>query len=73
MIISGWKIRPAEPFKGKVGANTSFPVMFIGNTGDPAAPLINAKTMSKLFPRSSVLTVDSPGVSSLTCGPIARN
>ena len=60
---SGWKTRPAEQFKGSVGARTSFPAMFIGNTADPVTPLVNAKTMSKLFPRSSVLTVNSPGVS----------
>jgi hypothetical protein len=45
-----------------MGGNTSFPILFIGNTADPVAPLAGAK-MSKLFKGSSVLTLDTPGVS----------
>jgi hypothetical protein len=60
----GWKIRPADSFKGPVGAKTSFPIMFIGNIADATTPLRNAQTMSKLFKGSSILAVDTPGVRS---------
>jgi hypothetical protein len=60
----GWKIRPAEKFKGPFGrTNTSFPLLVIGNTADPVTPLPSAKKMSKHFKGSVLLTVDTPGVS----------
>jgi hypothetical protein len=62
----GWKIRPAEKFKGPFGpTNTSFPLLVIGNTADPVCPLASAKKMSKYFKGSVLLTVDTPGVSRL--------
>jgi hypothetical protein len=52
----------------KIGGNTSFPLLFIGNTADPVTPLVGAKKMSKLFKGSAILTVDTPGVSvSVAC------
>jgi hypothetical protein len=61
-VYSGWKIRPVHPFTTKPGGKTSFPLLFIGNSADPVSPLVNAQTMSALFPGSAVLIQDGPGV-----------
>ncbi|KAF5357280.1 hypothetical protein D9758_005918 [Tetrapyrgos nigripes] len=59
---AGWKIHPEHRFKGPAGAaNTSHPLLVIGNTADPATPLANAKKTSLSFPGSVLLTQDSPG------------
>ncbi|KAG2014274.1 hypothetical protein CC2G_011107 [Coprinopsis cinerea AmutBmut pab1-1] len=58
----GWpKKSPAASFKGPFVANTSHPILVIGNTADPVTPLSSAKKMSKGFNNSVVLTQDSPG------------
>jgi hypothetical protein len=68
----GWRIRPAEKLRGPFHAtNTSFPLLLIGNTADPVAPLAFAKKMSNLFKGSVLLTVDTPGVSVLCHIPSA--
>ncbi|KAK2460055.1 hypothetical protein APHAL10511_007932 [Amanita phalloides] len=48
-------------FRGPFVANTSHPMLLIGNTADPLTPLASAKKMSKGFPGSVVLTQDSAG------------
>lgn len=48
---------PVGPFI----ANTSHPLLLIGNTADPVTPLAAAEHMSKGFAGSVVLTQDSPG------------
>ncbi|KAJ6510771.1 Alpha/Beta hydrolase protein, partial [Mycena sanguinolenta] len=48
---------PSRPFV----ANTSFPLLLVGNTMDPVTPLWAAKKMSEGFAGSVVLTQDSPG------------
>jgi len=64
---AGWpKIK--KSFQGPVEGKTKFPILFVGNTADPVTPLAHAKTMSKRFPGSRVLTQDSPGHCSLS-GP----
>ncbi|ESK91608.1 alpha beta hydrolase fold family [Moniliophthora roreri MCA 2997] len=57
----GWEVHPESRFKGPVGANTSFPLLVIGNTADPVTPLAAAKKTSQLFPGAVLLTQDSPG------------
>ncbi|KAI3617990.1 alpha beta hydrolase fold family [Moniliophthora roreri] len=58
---AGWKVHPETRFVGPVGANTSFPLLIIGNTADPITPLDAAKKNSAAFPGSVVLTQDAPG------------
>ncbi|KAJ0116159.1 hypothetical protein J7T55_005105 [Diaporthe amygdali] len=54
--------RPSLAFEKQEWANTSHPILFIGNSYDPATPLANAKRVSgKLFPGSMVLQQDSEG------------
>ncbi|KAJ7474130.1 TAP-like protein-domain-containing protein [Mycena latifolia] len=62
---SGWKIHREGRFQGPVGANTSFPLLVIGNTADPVTPLMWARKAAGLFPGSVLLTQDSPGHMSL--------
>ncbi|KAK7466422.1 hypothetical protein VKT23_005144 [Stygiomarasmius scandens] len=62
---AGWKVHPNDRFRGPVGANTSNPILLVGNTADPRTPLAFAKKTSSMFPGSGVLVQDSPGHSSL--------
>ncbi|KAK7008043.1 AB hydrolase-1 domain-containing protein [Favolaschia claudopus] len=62
---SGWKVHRPGRFQGPVGANTSFPLLIIGNTADPVTPIAWAKKAAALFPKSVLLTQDSPGHTSL--------
>ncbi|KAK1216244.1 hypothetical protein PQX77_021118 [Marasmius sp. AFHP31] len=62
---TGWKIHPESRFKGPVGANTSFPLLIIGNTADTVTPLLAAKKNHAAFPSSGLLVQDSPGHTSL--------
>ncbi|KAF7312284.1 AB hydrolase-1 domain-containing protein [Mycena indigotica] len=48
-----------------LGANTSFPLLVIGNTVDPITPLVWAAKAVKLFPGSVLITQNSPGHTSL--------
>uniref|UniRef100_A0A0B7KR21 Uncharacterized protein n=1 Tax=Bionectria ochroleuca TaxID=29856 RepID=A0A0B7KR21_BIOOC len=50
-------------FSGITGADTSFPILFVGNTLDPVTPLANAQRESSHYPRSVVLAINAPGVS----------
>ncbi|KAK1222191.1 hypothetical protein PQX77_014975 [Marasmius sp. AFHP31] len=62
LSCNGWsKDIPKAQFRGPIAGNTSFPMMIIGNTADPATPLEAAKNVSSTFPGSVVLTQDSPG------------
>ncbi|KZV89518.1 hypothetical protein EXIGLDRAFT_721388 [Exidia glandulosa HHB12029] len=65
VYCTGWKVRAVERFKGPFVGNTSFPMLFIGNTADPVTPLWSAKKMSKGFQGAVVLTQESPGHCSL--------
>ncbi|KAK0460830.1 TAP-like protein-domain-containing protein [Armillaria novae-zelandiae] len=64
---SGWPDYPKTNFRGEdksagpFTANTSYPILFVGNTADPVAPLAAAKKMASGFDGAVVLTQDSPG------------
>ncbi|KAK0202251.1 TAP-like protein-domain-containing protein [Desarmillaria ectypa] len=62
---TGWKFHREGRFTGPVGANTSYPILFIGNTADPVTPLSAAKKVSSVFPGSVVLTQNSSGHTSV--------
>ncbi|TFK35059.1 TAP-like protein-domain-containing protein [Crucibulum laeve] len=62
---SGWPKFPKNHFQGPFIANTSHPILLIGNTADPVTPLWAAQKMSRGFTNSVVLTQDSPGHCSL--------
>ncbi|KAI3610636.1 alpha beta hydrolase fold family [Moniliophthora roreri] len=59
--FSGMHLQGLTCWTGPVGANTSFPLLVIGNTADPVTPLAAAKKTSQLFPGAVLLTQDSPG------------
>ncbi|KAJ7165904.1 TAP-like protein-domain-containing protein [Mycena filopes] len=61
-----WPEFPKTHFQGPFVANTSFPLLLIGNTADPVTPLWTAKKMSQGFAGSVVLTQDSVGHCSLS-------
>ncbi|KAJ7616533.1 TAP-like protein-domain-containing protein [Roridomyces roridus] len=60
-----WPEFPKTNFHGPFVANTSFPLLVVGNSADPVTPLWAAKKMSKGFSGSVVLTQDSIGHCSL--------
>ncbi|KAJ7259682.1 TAP-like protein-domain-containing protein, partial [Mycena rebaudengoi] len=63
IVCAGWKIhREGRP----VGANTSFPLLVIGNTADPVTPLFWANKTAAAFPHSVLLTQDTPGHTSMS-------
>ncbi|KAK0231501.1 TAP-like protein-domain-containing protein [Armillaria fumosa] len=74
---SGWKFHRDDRFTGPVAGNTSYPILFIGNTAasiiphvdiylDPVTPLSAAKNASSAFPGSVVLTRNATGHTSLS-------
>ncbi|KAK0202252.1 TAP-like protein-domain-containing protein [Desarmillaria ectypa] len=60
---SGWKFHREGRFTGPITGNTSYPILFIGNTADPVTPLSAAKKTSSAFPSSVVLTQHASGAS----------
>ncbi|KAF5365053.1 hypothetical protein D9758_010999 [Tetrapyrgos nigripes] len=69
---TGWRVHPEGRFRGPVGANTSSPLLVIGNTADPVTPLSAAKKMSASFPGSGLLIQDSPGLLTMSDPNFAR-
>ncbi|KAF7325596.1 Abhydrolase-4 domain-containing protein [Mycena kentingensis (nom. inval.)] len=56
-----WPDFPKTHFQGPFVANTSHPLLVIGNTADPVTPLTSAKKMAQGFTGAVVLTQDSVG------------
>ncbi|KAF7346759.1 Abhydrolase-4 domain-containing protein [Mycena sanguinolenta] len=67
MPCLAWPDFPKDYFRGPFVANTSFPLLLVGNTLDPVTPLWAAKKMSQGFAGSVVLTQDSPGILHSSC------
>lgn len=66
LMCEGISVKPAWrqsfTFEKQEWDNTSHPLLIIGNTHDPATPLVNAQRVSsELFPGSVVLLHDSEG------------
>ncbi|EJD49549.1 hypothetical protein AURDEDRAFT_161106 [Auricularia subglabra TFB-10046 SS5] len=61
VLCSGWKLHAKNRFEGPLAANTSRPILFMGNTADPVTPLSSAHETAKYFPGSVVLGVEGPG------------
>ncbi|KAK0504497.1 TAP-like protein-domain-containing protein [Armillaria luteobubalina] len=62
----GWKFHRGDIFTGPIAGNTSYPILFIGNTADPITPLSAAFKLSTAFPGSVVLTQNSSGHTSIS-------
>jgi hypothetical protein len=66
---SAWKIKPRLPplkwhddlLHTKEPLNTSFPILFLGNTHDPVTPLRSAIKMSQRFARAGLVEVQVEG------------
>ncbi|KAF2113432.1 TAP-like protein-domain-containing protein [Lophiotrema nucula] len=52
---------PSQQFTGKIGSNTSTPLLILSNTIDPATPLISAQEMHSAFPGSALLVNEAVG------------
>jgi len=63
---AGWPKFPKNHFQGPFEANTSHPILLIGNTADPVTPLWAANKMSRGFSNSIVLTQNSSGHCSIS-------
>ncbi|KAJ6541006.1 TAP-like protein-domain-containing protein [Mycena vulgaris] len=70
MACVGWPEFPKNHFQGPFVANTSFPLLLVGNTADPVTPLWSAHKMSEGFNGSVVLTQDSVGHASISAPSI---
>jgi pimeloyl-ACP methyl ester carboxylesterase len=64
-ICVPWKGHDADRYLGPFTARTSNPVLVVGNIDDPATPYHGAVTLSRLLPRSRLLTLDGWGHTSL--------
>ena len=64
-VCAPWPARDADRFTGPFTARTSSPVLVVGNLSDPATPYHGAVTLSRLLPRSRLLTLAGWGHTSL--------
>jgi len=58
---ASWPGSGADAYRGPFDVETSAPLLVIGNTHDPATAYQGAVTVTDLFPRSGLLTLDDYG------------
>lgn len=68
MICARWPFKAKEVKTVDEEVETRKPVLFVGNTYDPATPVHSAYTMSELFPGSVVVEQKGYGVSPVRYG-----
>jgi pimeloyl-ACP methyl ester carboxylesterase len=56
-----WPGDGSDAYRGPFESETSAPILAIGNTHDPATTYLGAVTVTDLFPRSRLLTLDDWG------------
>ncbi|MDH3306550.1 MAG: alpha/beta hydrolase [Acidimicrobiia bacterium] len=64
-VCAPWSSVDGDAYHGPYDADTSNPVLVIGNLYDPATRYEGAQTVRGLLPNSGLLTVDVPGHTSL--------
>ncbi|KAI1428171.1 TAP-like protein-domain-containing protein [Xylaria sp. FL1777] len=64
----GWSIEATEVYSGPFGGDTATPILFVGNTYDPIAPVTNALEVVKNYKNAQVVTVDAAGHTSRVTG-----
>ncbi|KAI1322555.1 TAP-like protein-domain-containing protein [Xylariaceae sp. FL0255] len=67
----GWSIQSIDVFSGPFGGDTATPILFVGNTYDPIAPVTNALMAASNYKGAQVITIDAVGhtsrVANSTC------
>lgn len=66
-MYAQWPFEAKERYDGDFNVSTPNPVLFVGNTYDPATPLASAYNMSATFEGSVVLEQHGFGVSLRSC------
>ncbi|GAM84886.1 hypothetical protein ANO11243_028880 [Dothideomycetidae sp. 11243] len=61
-----YRVRPVHRYTGPWHGNTAQPILFVGNTADPATPLQNCYDQAGGYKDAKVLVQDSPGHASLS-------
>ncbi|KAK3387390.1 TAP-like protein-domain-containing protein [Podospora didyma] len=65
-ICANWPFEAKERYAGDFKVKTRFPILFVGNTYDPATPVASARNMSASFEGSVVLEQHGFGHASLS-------
>jgi hypothetical protein len=60
-FMEAWSIISKEQYSGNFTSETRNPILFVGNSHDPATPNLYARKMATLFPNASYLNVDIYG------------
>ena len=63
MLCAQWPFEAKERYSGDFNVKTRTPLLFIGNTYDPATPAASARNMSASFEGSGMLERNGYGVS----------